>query len=180
MNDWGASKRRPSFVRRRAAQHGDFLTLLGLLDPAVTRGRASCCRRCSARAVGVLLGLCRVNGAAVNGVEMIGGQMVTNVLLSQKIFTSTCRVAITSFIALAFAGHYAVRFLMTKNRRFDTCSEDSDGDRALFVACTMITGDLWTRFEWGVVDVGSAPDDVPHPHAHHHRVLHPAQRHRRA
>lgn len=92
-----------------------------------------------------------VNGAAVNGVEMIGGQMVTNVLLlSQKIFYFHMPVAITSFAALAFAGYYAVRFLMTKNRRFDTCSKIAMEVALLFVACTMITGDLWTRFEWGV------------------------------
>ena len=92
-----------------------------------------------------------VNGAAVNGVEMIGGQMVTSVLLlSQKIFYFHMPVAITSFIALAFAGYYAVRFLMTKNRRFDTCSKIAMEIALLFVACTMITGDLWTRFEWGV------------------------------
>ena len=92
-----------------------------------------------------------VNGAAVNGVEMIGGQMVTSVLLlSQKIFYFHMPVAITSFIALAFAGYYAVRFLMTKDRRFDTCSKIAMEIALLFVACTMITGDLWTRFEWGV------------------------------
>ena len=86
-----------------------------------------------------------VNGAAVNGVEMIGGQMVTSVLLlSQKIFYFHMPVAITSFIALAFAGYYAVRFLMTKNRRFDTCSKIAMEVALLFVACTMITGDLWT------------------------------------
>ena len=123
-----------------------------------------------------------VNGAAVNGVEMIGGQMVTSVLLlSQKIFYFHMPVAITSFIALAFAGYYAVRFLMTKNRRFDTCSKIAMEVALLFVACTMITGDLWTRFEWGVwwtwdprlttylilmlIIIG---------------LLHPAQRHRRA
>ena len=84
-------------------------------------------------------------------VEMIGGQMVTSVLLlSQKIFYFHMPVAITSFIALAFAGYYAVRFLMTKDRRFDTCSKIAMEIALLFVACTMITGDLWTRFEWGV------------------------------
>ena len=77
--------------------------------------------------------------------------MVTSVLLlSQKIFYFHMPVAITSFIALAFAGYYAVRFLMTKNRRFDTCSKIAMEIALLFVACTMITGDLWTRFEWGV------------------------------
>lgn len=92
-----------------------------------------------------------VNGAAVSGVEMVGGQMVTNVLLlSQKIFYFHMPVAITSFLALAFAGYYAVRFLMTKNRRFDTCSKIAMEIALVFVACTMISGDLWTRFEWGV------------------------------
>ena len=82
-----------------------------------------------------------VNGAAVNGVEMIGGQMVTSVLLlSQKIFYFHMPVAITSFIALAFAGYYAVRFLMTKNRRFDTCSKIAMEVALLFVACTMKIG----------------------------------------
>ena len=70
--------------------------------------------------------------------------------VSQKIFYFHMPVAITSFIALAFAGYYAVRFLMTKNRRFDTCSKIAMEIALLFVACTMITGDLWTRFEWGV------------------------------
>ena len=112
--------------------------------------------RCGRRAVDdrlllAFLWASPVNGAAVNGVEMIGGQMVTSVLLlSQKIFYFHMPVAITSFIALAFAGYYAVRFLMTKNRRFDTCSKIAMEIALLFVACTMITGDLWTRFEWGV------------------------------
>ena len=88
---------------------------------------------------------------AVAAVTVNGGQMVTNVLLlSQKIFYFHMPVAITSFAALAFAGYYAVRFLMTKNRRFDTCSKIAMEVALLFVACTMITGDLWTRFEWGV------------------------------
>ena len=92
-----------------------------------------------------------VNGAAVNGVEMIGGQMVTNVLLlSQKIFYFHMPVAIVSFLALFFGGYYCVRFLMTKNQRFDTCAKVCMEIALLFVICTMITGDLWTRFEWGV------------------------------
>ena len=92
-----------------------------------------------------------VGGAAVNGAELIGDVMVSQkMLLSQKIFYFHMPVAITSFIALAFAGYYAVRFLMTKNRRFDTCSKIAMEVALLFVACTMITGDLWTRFEWGV------------------------------
>ena len=62
-----------------------------------------------------------VNGAAVNGFALIGGRMVTNIqLLSQKIFYFHMPVAITSFVLMGFAAYYAVRFLMTKNQRFDT------------------------------------------------------------
>ena len=53
-------------------------------------------------------------------------------------------------MALAFAGYYAVRFLMTKNQRFDTCSKIGMEIALLFVVCTMVTGEMWTRFEWGV------------------------------
>lgn len=92
-----------------------------------------------------------VNGAAVDGFEMIGGQVVQNkLLLSQKIFYFHMPCAIVSFGALAFAAYYCVRFLMTKNQRFDTCAQVAMQIALLFVVATMITGDLWTRFEWGV------------------------------
>ncbi len=92
-----------------------------------------------------------VNGALVNGVELIGGQMVSaKLLLSQKIFYFHMPVALVSFGALAFAGYYSVRFLATKNQRFDTCAKIAMEIALLFVICTMITGEMWTRFEWGV------------------------------
>lgn len=92
-----------------------------------------------------------VNGAAVDGVELIGGQMVANkLLLSQKIFYFHMPVALVSFCALAFACYYSVRFLATKNQRFDTCAKVCMEISLVFVVCTMITGDLWERFEWGV------------------------------
>lgn len=92
-----------------------------------------------------------VNGATVSEPRLIGGQMVSStLLLSQKIFYFHMPVAIVSFGALAFAGYYCVRFLMTKNQRFDTCAKTAMEIALLFVICTMITGDLWTRFEWGV------------------------------
>lgn len=92
-----------------------------------------------------------VSGATVDGAELIGGQMISNkLLLSQKIFYFHMPVAIVSFAALAFGAFYCVRFLMTKNRRFDTCARVAFEIALLFVAGTMITGDLWTRFEWGV------------------------------
>lgn len=61
-------------------------------------------------------------------------------LLSQKIFYFHMPVAITSFIALGFGCYYAVRFLMTKNQRFDTCSRICLEIALLFVVLTMITG----------------------------------------
>ncbi|MRX82127.1 cytochrome c biogenesis protein [Eggerthella guodeyinii] len=92
-----------------------------------------------------------VNGASVDGVEMIGGQMVSNMLLlSQKIFYFHMPVAITSFVALAFTAYYGIRFLMTKEKRFDTCGKIATEIALVFILCTMFSGEMWERFEWGV------------------------------
>ena len=92
-----------------------------------------------------------VSGAEVSGAELIGGQMVTaKLLISQKIFYFHMPCAITSFIALAFACYYSIRFLAGRKQRFDTCARVCMEVSLLFVVCTMISGDLWTRFEWGV------------------------------
>ena len=92
-----------------------------------------------------------VNGAAVDSPELVGDVMVTHQqLLSQKIFYFHMPVAIVSFIALAFAAYYAIRFLSSREQRFDTCSRVAMEIALLFVVFTMVTGDLWTRFEWGV------------------------------
>jgi heme exporter protein C len=71
-------------------------------------------------------------------------------LLSQKIFYFHMPVAITSFVALAFGCYYSIRFLMTKQQRFDTCARICLEVALLFVVMTMATGEMWTRFEWGV------------------------------
>ena len=39
---------------------------------------------------------------------------------------------------------------MTRNERFDTCARVAMEVALLFVVLTMITGEMWTRFEWGV------------------------------
>ena len=92
-----------------------------------------------------------VNGAALESPELVGDVMVTHQqLLSQKIFYFHMPVAIVSFVLLAFGAYYGVRFLTTREARFDTCSRVSMELTLLFVVFTMITGDLWTRFEWGV------------------------------
>ena len=92
-----------------------------------------------------------VNGAALNAPEMVGDVMVTHQqLLSQKIFYWHMPVAIVSFVLLAFGAYYSIRFLMTREQRFDTSARVAMELSLLFVIFTMITGDLWTRFEWGV------------------------------
>ncbi|MBR5259490.1 MAG: cytochrome c biogenesis protein CcsA [Eggerthellaceae bacterium] len=92
-----------------------------------------------------------VAGAAVDGVELIGGMMVANkLLISQKIFYFHMPVAMVSFVALAFSCYYGVRFLMTREWRYDTCSAIAIEIALVFVVATMATGEMWTRFEWGV------------------------------
>lgn len=92
-----------------------------------------------------------VGGATVSGTETVGGVAVSQrLLLSQKIFFFHMPVAIVSFFALAFAGYYSIRFLMTRDERFDTCARIAMEIALLFVAMTMATGEMWTRFEWGV------------------------------
>lgn len=92
-----------------------------------------------------------VNGASVDGVELIGDQMVSNVLLlSQKIFYFHMPVAITSFVALAFTAYYGVRFLATKDARYDLRGKIATEIALVFVLCTMASGEMWERFEWGV------------------------------
>lgn len=92
-----------------------------------------------------------VSGAAVNGVELIGDEMVSNkLLLSQKIFYFHMPVAIVSMIALAFTAYYGVRFLMTRESRFDSCAKIATEISLVFIICTMVSGEMWERFEWGV------------------------------
>ena len=92
-----------------------------------------------------------VNGAGVSGAALIGGQVVTaKLLISQKIFFFHMPVAIVSFAALCFAAYYSARYLMTRCERFDTCARTAMDIALLFVVLTMITGEMWTRFEWGV------------------------------
>ena len=92
-----------------------------------------------------------VNGAALDAPEMVSDVMVTHQqLLSQKIFYWHMPVALVSFVLLAFGAYYSIRFLMTREQRFDTSARVAMELSLLFVVFTMITGDLWTRFEWGV------------------------------
>ena len=92
-----------------------------------------------------------VNGAEVSEPAVINGVVVGNkLLLSQKIFYWHMPVALVSFVAIAFAAYYAIRFLMTKRSCFDTRARIAMEIGLVFILCTMVTGEMWTRYEWGV------------------------------
>ena len=91
-----------------------------------------------------------VVGAGVGGTAIVNGVAVSNQLLfSQKIFYFHVPVAISSFLIFFFTAYYGVRFLMTKDKEYDTKAKIATEVTLLFVILTLITGDLWTRFEWG-------------------------------
>ena len=92
-----------------------------------------------------------VNGATVDGVEMIGDTMVSNQLLfSQKIFYFHMPVAVASMVALGFAAWFGIRFLSTRDARYDMRARLATEIALVFVLMTMVSGEMWTRFEWGV------------------------------
>jgi len=91
-----------------------------------------------------------VLGGGVGGTAVINGVAVSNQLLfSQKIFYFHVPVAISSFLIFFFTAYYGIRFLMTKDKKYDTKAKIATEVTLLFVILTLITGDLWTRFEWG-------------------------------
>jgi heme exporter protein C len=69
---------------------------------------------------------------------------------SQKIFYFHVPVAETSFLVFGVAAFFAIRFLVTRRKDYDTKSRIAMETTLLFVVLTMITGDLWTRASWGV------------------------------
>ena len=92
-----------------------------------------------------------VQGAQLSEPVVIGGtQVTTKLLLSQKIFYLHVPVAVASFVLMAVAAFFAVRFLMTKDRSYDVRSKTAMEVTLVLIVATMISGDLWTRFEWGV------------------------------
>lgn len=82
--------------------------------------------------------------------RMVGDLVLQNkVLFSQKIFYFHVPVAISSFLVFFFTAFYGVRFLLTRNKLYDTKARISTEVTLLFVVLTLVTGDIWTRFEWG-------------------------------
>jgi len=92
-----------------------------------------------------------VMGAEVSIPALIGGQMVTHkLLLSQKIFYFHVPVALVSFGALLFTAIYGVLFLIKRERKFDLRARVATEIALVFILMTMVSGELWTRYEWGV------------------------------
>lgn len=92
-----------------------------------------------------------VQGAQLSEPAVIAGTVVTTKLLfSQKIFYLHVPVAIASFAVMGVAAFWALRFLMTKRHAYDVKSRTAMQITLVFIVATMISGDLWTRFEWGV------------------------------
>jgi len=69
---------------------------------------------------------------------------------SQKIFYFHVPVAEASFLVFGVAAFFAIRFLITKRREYDTKSRMAMETSLIFVVLTMITGMLWTRASWGI------------------------------
>lgn len=83
--------------------------------------------------------------------EIVAGQMVSHQLLfSQKIFYFHMPVALCSFIALFFTAFYGVRYLISKDAKYDLRTLVATEIALVFITCTMATGVPWTHFEWGV------------------------------
>lgn len=70
--------------------------------------------------------------------------------ISFQIFYFHVPVAEASFLVFGFAAYYCLRFLLTKDRLYDTKARIAMEVTLLFVILTMITGDLWTRARWNV------------------------------
>jgi heme exporter protein C len=69
---------------------------------------------------------------------------------SQKIFYFHVPVAEASFLVFGVAAFFAIRFLTSRKKSFDTRSRIAMETTLMFVILTMVTGDLWTRASWGV------------------------------
>ena len=69
---------------------------------------------------------------------------------AQKIFYFHVPVAEASFLVFFFTAFYGIRFLMKKDKVFDTKAKVATEVTLMFVILTMATGILWTKAEWGV------------------------------
>lgn len=89
--------------------------------------------------------------AVVDGFAEINGQYVTNkLLLSQKIFYFHMPVAVVSMGALLFTAIYGAMYLKTRKSKYDLRARTATEMSLVFILMTMVSGELWERYEWGV------------------------------
>lgn len=92
-----------------------------------------------------------VNGADLGQTYVVNGQAIDHLqLFSQKIFYFHVPVAVVSFAFIIVAAVYGVLYLVRKQARFDVRSRLCMQVGLVFILATMVSGDLWTRVEWGV------------------------------
>jgi len=92
-----------------------------------------------------------VYGEATSVPALIGGKMVTNMLLfSQKIFYFHVPVALMSFVWLAVAAVFAMWYLRTRQADYDLRSRIASELALVFILMTMASGEMWERFDWGI------------------------------
>ena len=92
-----------------------------------------------------------VNGADLGQTYVVNGQAVDHLqLFSQKIFYFHVPVAVVSFAFIIVAAVYGVLYLARKQACFDVRSRLCMQVGLVFILATMVSGDLWTRVEWGV------------------------------
>jgi heme exporter protein C len=82
------------------------------------------------------------------GTVSIGGVEIAKPDFAQKIFYFHVPVAEASFLVLFFVALYGIRFLMTKDRTYDTKARIAAELTLIFVILTMVSGDLWTKASW--------------------------------
>jgi heme exporter protein C len=78
------------------------------------------------------------------------GYMYARPWFSQKIFYFHVPFAEASFLVFTVAAYFAIRFLMTRRKEYDTKTRVAMEVALIFVILTLITGDLWTKASWGV------------------------------
>jgi heme exporter protein C len=92
-----------------------------------------------------------VNGAELSAPILFDGGFVTNqFLFSQKIFYFHVPVAVVSMVALAFTAVFGILFLVKRKSEYDLRAVIATEVALVFVLMTMVSGEMWERFEWGV------------------------------
>jgi heme exporter protein C len=79
-----------------------------------------------------------------------GGFEYARPWFSQKIFYFHVPFAEASFLVFTVAAYFAIRFLQTRRKEYDTKTRIAMETALVFVVLTLIMGDLWTRASWGV------------------------------